>query len=89
MLVLNHTPHIEKQTTKLVVASHATNIMLGTNYRFVEPHNGPTFHEHVVQGPHIALGVVLPILAHLSTPIIKNYLFIEIILPCGQSDPPL
>ncbi len=84
MLVLDHTPHIEKQTIKFVIASHATNIMPRTNYRFVEPQKGPTFHEHDIQGPHVALGMVLPILAHLSTTIIKNYLPIEIILPCGQ-----
>jgi len=55
----------EKQTTKLVVASHATNIMLGANYWSIEPQNGPTPHEHAVRGLHAALGVVLPVLAHL------------------------
>ncbi len=55
-----------------------------TNYRFVKPQNGPTPHEHVVQGPHIALGMVLPVRADLSTPVILNHVPIETILPCGQ-----
>jgi hypothetical protein len=84
MLVLNHTPHTKKQTIELVVASHTTNTMPRTNYRFVGPHSGPTPHEHVIQGPHAAMGMVLPILAHFSTPIIRNHLLIRIILPYGQ-----
>ncbi len=54
MHVLDHTPHTEFFFVELVVASHATNIMLGTNYRHVQPQNGPTLHEHVVQGPCLA-----------------------------------
>ncbi len=37
MHVLNHTPHTKKQTIELVVASHTTNTMPRTNYRFVGP----------------------------------------------------
>ncbi len=61
--------------------------MFRANCRSVGPQNGPTFHEHVVQGLHVALGMVLPILAHLSTHVIRNYLPIETILPHGQLDP--
>jgi hypothetical protein len=86
MPVLDHTPHTEKQTTELVVASHVTNIVHITNYRSVEPQNGLTPHEHVVQGLHVALGVVLHVFAHLSTPVIRNYLPIKIVSPYGQLD---
>jgi hypothetical protein len=55
-----------------------------TNYSSVKPQNDPTPHEHAVQGLHATLGVVLPILTHLSIPIVRNYLPIKIILPCGQ-----
>jgi hypothetical protein len=79
MPILNHTPHTKKQIPKPIITSHATNIILKVNYRFVKPQNGPIIHEHAVQGPHIALGVVLPILAHLSTLVIKKYLPIKII----------
>jgi len=68
MFILDHTPHIEKQTAKLVVASHTTNNVPAANYRSVGPQSGPTPHEHVIQGPHATLGVVLPTFAHLSTP---------------------
>ncbi len=71
MHVLDHTPHTEKQITEPVVASHATNIMPRVNCRSVEPQNGPTPHEHAVQGPCVAISVI-PIFAHLSTPIIMN-----------------
>jgi hypothetical protein len=57
-----------------------------TNYRSVEPQNGTTPHEHAVQGPGVTLVMKLPIFAHFSTPIIMNYLLIEIIFPCGQPD---
>jgi hypothetical protein len=86
MPILNHTPHIEKQTIEPVVTSHATNIVLRVNYRSVKPQNGPTPHEHVVQSPHVALGMVIPVLAHLSTPVIKNYLIVGIVSPYGQLD---
>ncbi len=86
MPILDHTPHIKKQIAKPIVASHATNIVLGANCRFARPQNGPTFHKHVIQGPHVALGMVLPMLTHLSTPVIRNYLPIGTISPCGQLD---
>ncbi len=82
--VLDHTPHIEKQTTELVVASHATNIVLGANYRSIGPQNGPTSLEHGVQGPHVVLGLVLHIFAHLSIPVISKCLPIGTVLPRGQ-----
>jgi len=87
MSILDHTPHTEKKTTKPIVASQAINIMHGANCRFVEPRNGPTLHEHVIQGPQSALGVVLSILTHLSTPMIRNYLLVGTFLPYGQHDP--
>jgi hypothetical protein len=87
MHALDHTPHTKKQTAEPIVASHTTNIVLRTNYKFVKPQNGPTLHEHVVQGLHIIVGMVLPILTHLSTPIIKNYLPIKTISPYGQPNP--
>ncbi len=86
MHVLNHTPHNEKQIAEPVVASHATNIMPRTNCRSIKPQNDPTPHEHAVQGPCVAMGVI-PIFAHLSTPIIMNYLPIGIVSPYGQPDP--
>jgi hypothetical protein len=39
---------VEKQTIELVITSHTTHTMLGTNCRFVEPQNGPTPHEHSI-----------------------------------------
>jgi hypothetical protein len=86
MPILNHTAHTKKQIPKSIVTSHATNIIPIVNYRFIKPQNGPILHEHAVQGPHIASGVVLPILAHLSTHVIKNYLPIGTISPYGQPD---
>jgi hypothetical protein len=86
MPIFYHTPDIDKQIVIPIVASHATNIMLGANCRFVKPQNGPTFHEHVIQGLHATLGMVLPMLTHLSTLVIKNYLPIGIVSPCGQLD---
>jgi len=74
MPILDHTPHTKKQTIEHVVASHTANTVLKTNYRSIEPQNGPTLHKHVIQGLHVALGVVLLALAHLSTPVIRNYL---------------
>jgi hypothetical protein len=87
MPIINHTPHTKKQTIELVIASHATSIVLGVNCRFVGPQNGPTFHEHAVQSPYVAMGVVLHVLAHLSKHVIRNYLPIKIVLPCGQPNP--
>jgi len=55
MLVLNHRLHTKKQIVKLVVTSHATNIMPKAKSRSIKPQNGPISHEHIVQGPHIAL----------------------------------
>jgi len=69
-------PYTKKQTTKPIVASLATNIAFGTNYMFIGSQNDPFFHEHVVQGPHIVQGKILPIFIHLSTPITRNYLSI-------------
>jgi hypothetical protein len=83
MPVFNHTPHTKKQIVEHVVASHATNIVPRANYRSIGPQNDPTFHEHVIQGLHVALGMVLLILAHLSTPIIRNYIPIGTISPYG------
>ncbi len=60
MHVFNHTPHINKQIVKLLATSHTTSIVLGEICRSIKPQNGPTRHEHVIQGLHIALGVVLP-----------------------------
>jgi hypothetical protein len=87
MFVLNHIPHTEKQTTKPIVASHATNIIPKVNCKFIEPQNGPTPHEHTIQGLHNTMGVVLLVLAHMSIVIINNYLPIGIVSPCGQLDP--
>ncbi len=50
-----HAPHINKQTIKPIITSLATNIVLGINYRFVKPQNGPTFHEHVGKGLHVVM----------------------------------
>jgi hypothetical protein len=49
--------------------------------------NGPTFHEHVVQGPHVILGMVLHVLTHFSTHVIRNYFCIKNASPCGKPDP--
>jgi hypothetical protein len=87
MFVFDHTPHTEKQIVELVVASHTINIALGTTYRSIEPQNGPTFHEHAVQGPHATMGVVLHVLTHLTTHVIRNYLPIRTVLPYGQPNP--
>jgi hypothetical protein len=87
ILVFDHTPHTKKQTTKPAIASHATNIVRGTNCRSIGPQNGPIPQEHAIQGPHTALGMVLPILTHMSTPIIRNYLPIITNSPYGQPNP--
>jgi hypothetical protein len=79
MLIFDYTPHTEKQTDKPAVASHATNTMPRANYKYVGFQNDPTFHEHAIQGLHVALGI----LAHLFTPIIKNYLPIKTNSPYG------
>jgi hypothetical protein len=50
-----HTPHIKKQTIEPIITSLATDIVLGINYRFVKPQNGPTFHEHVEKGLHVVM----------------------------------
>jgi hypothetical protein len=50
---LDHTPHTKKQILEPIFAFHATNIMVGTICKFVKPQNGPTFHEHVIQGFHL------------------------------------
>jgi hypothetical protein len=88
MPALDHTSHTDKlQIVELVVASHTTNIVPGANYKFIEPQNGPTPHEHAIQGLHVILGVVLPILTYLSTFIIRNYLPIGIVSPYKQPNP--
>jgi hypothetical protein len=87
MPILNLTPHTEKQTTKPIVASHTTNTMLKANCRSIGAQNDPTSHEHVVQNPHATLCVVLPVLTHLSTHVIRNYLLIRIVSLYGQLDP--
>jgi hypothetical protein len=51
----DHTPHINKQIVKLIVAFIAIINVLGENCKFVEAQNGPTFHEHVIQGLHVVL----------------------------------
>ncbi len=84
MPILDHTPYIEKQIIEHVVASHAINIVPKANCKFVKPQNGPTIHEHVIQSLRAILGMVLHVLAHLSTFVIRNYLPIRTISPCGQ-----
>jgi hypothetical protein len=87
MLVLDHTPYFEKQIVEHVVASHATNTVPRANYRSVEPQSGPTPHEIVIRGPHVVLDMVLQVFTHLSTHVIRNYLPIKIVSPCGQPNP--
>jgi hypothetical protein len=84
--ITHHTPHIKKQIVKLVVTSHTTNIVLRAICKSIKPQNGPTIHEHAIQGLHAALSVVLHVLTHFSTHIIRNYLPIKIVLPYGQPD---
>jgi hypothetical protein len=69
-----HTPYIDKQINKLVIASFATNTVFGTNYMCVKSQNVPTPHEHVIQGLDIVLAETLFVLIHLSTPVVRNYL---------------
>jgi hypothetical protein len=72
---LGHTPYIEKQIVKLVIASFATNTMFKAKYMCVESQNDPALHKHVVQSFDVVLGEALFIRIHLySTPIVKNYL---------------
>ncbi len=35
--ILDHTPHTKEQIFELIIAFHATNIMVGTNCKFIEP----------------------------------------------------
>jgi len=72
MFELHHTPYIEKQIAKLVVASFATNTMFRTNYKCVGPQHGPTIHKHVKQGLHVVLGNVLLVFIHFFTLITWN-----------------
>jgi hypothetical protein len=50
-----HTPHINKKIIKLIVASIAISNVLRESCKFVEAQNGPTFHEHVIQGFDVVL----------------------------------
>jgi hypothetical protein len=49
------------------IASLATHIMPRTNYRFIEPQNDPTLHEHVAQILHVSLSKAPLTFVHLST----------------------
>ncbi len=53
--------HTKKQIIKLVIASHATNIVPREKCRYVQPQNGPTPHEHATQGLQFVMGVTQPI----------------------------
>jgi hypothetical protein len=65
----NHTPHIVKHIIKHVIASSIMNIVFQTNYKFIEPQNGPTINEHAAQGLHVIMGKTQPTFVHLATPI--------------------
>jgi hypothetical protein len=66
-LILGHTPNNKKRTIELEVTSLTTHIMPRANYRFIEPQNGPTFHEYFAQNLHVSLGKVPPAFIHPST----------------------
>jgi hypothetical protein len=66
----HHTLDTKKQTIELVIAPHATNIVLREKCRYVRPQNGPTRHEHATQGLHLVMGVAQPI--HLFTHVRGN-----------------
>jgi hypothetical protein len=51
-LVCDYTLNTKKQIVDSKVASFATNIVFGTNYRSNRPQNGPTFHVHASQVFH-------------------------------------
>jgi hypothetical protein len=51
-LVCDYTLNTKKQIVESKVASFATNIMFGVNYRSNKPQNGPTFHVHASQVFH-------------------------------------
>jgi hypothetical protein len=72
MFEFSHTPYTKKENVELT--SFTISIVFGANCKFVEPQNDPTFGEHAGQGPHIVMGKVLPILIHLSTLVVGNYL---------------
>jgi hypothetical protein len=71
MPTLSHTPHIDKHNVVLV-ASHIINVELKMNCEFIEPQNGPTLCEYVIQGPCVILGETLCTFIYLSTPTKKN-----------------
>jgi len=73
ILKLNHTPHIVKHIIEHVVASSIMNIVSKTNYRFIEPQNGPTINEHATQGLHVIIGKTQPTFVHLATHVKGNF----------------
>jgi hypothetical protein len=45
-----------KHIIEHVVASSIMNIVFKTNYRFIEPQNGPTTNERATQRLHVIMG---------------------------------
>jgi len=80
---LGHTPYINKQIIKLVIASLMTNTMSG-NHMCVESQNDPTFHQHVIQGLDVVMGETLFVFIHFSTPTVRNYFLIWTAWPYAQ-----
>ncbi len=70
---LNHTPYTMKHIIEHVVASSIMNIVSKTNYRFIEPQNGPTINEHATQGLHVTMGKAQLTFVHLATPVGGNF----------------
>jgi hypothetical protein len=65
---LNHTPHIEH-----VIASSIMNIVSKTNYKFIEPQNGPTINDHATQGLHVIMSKAQLTFVHLAPLVGRNF----------------
>ncbi len=70
---LNHTPHTMKHIIEHVIASSIINIVSKTNYKFIEPQNGPTINDHATQGLHVIMSKAQLTFVHLGPPIGKNF----------------
>ncbi len=62
-----------KHIIEHVVASSIMNIVFKTNYKFIEPQNGPTINERATQRLHVIMGKAQLTFIHLATPIVRNF----------------
>jgi hypothetical protein len=44
-----------------------------TNYKFIEPQNGPTINDHATQGLHVIMSKAQLTFVHLAPPVGRNF----------------